>query len=346
MRKWIILIGMITLLASQASALDLEAPTVPDAGAQVMPQEPESFSQGLWELCRTGLYMVQPAIKEAAQVCIQVIVIAMLSGLLATFSQDASGLLSGISVVASGYILFHASTSLIQLSADTIQQLSEYGKLLVPVMTSALAAQGGIHTSTALYAGTTAFNTLLSSLISGFLVPAIYIFLALGIAAEAFPQELLKKLRDSIKKLATGLLKNILYVFTGYMTITGVISGSADAMAVKATKLTISGMVPVVGSILSDASESVLVSVGVMKNSVGVYGMLAILSVCLSPFLKIGCQYLLLKLAAVACETLPASRTAGIVQTFSSAMGLLLGMTGAICLMLLVSTVCFMKGMS
>ena len=35
---------------------------------------------------------------------------------------------------------------------------------------------------------------------------------------------------------------------------------------------------------------------------------------------------------------------ANLIAAFSEAMGLLLGMTGSICIMLLISTVCFMKG--
>ena len=39
--------------------------------------------------------------------------------------------------------------------------------------------------------------------------------------------------------------------FVGYLTLSGVIAGSADAMTIKATKFAISGTIPVVGGILS-----------------------------------------------------------------------------------------------
>ena len=74
-------------------------------------------------------------------------------------------------------------------------------------------------------------------------------------------------------------MKIVLYAFTGYIGFTGVVSGTTDAMAMKAAKLTISGAVPVVGGILSDASEAVLVSAGIMKNAAGVYGILAVLAI-------------------------------------------------------------------
>ena len=129
------------------------------------------------------------------------------------------------------------------------------------------------------------------------------------------------------------------------MSITGVVSGTTDAAALKATKVTISSVVPVVGSILSDASESVLVSMGILKNAAGVYGILAVLAVAAGPFLSVGVQYLLLKLSAAICGLFGNKEISGMVGDFSTAMGLLLAMVASGCLMVLISTVCFLKGL-
>ena len=137
-----------------------------------------------------------------------------------------------------------------------------------------------------------------------------------------------------------------LYVFTGYMTITGVISGTVDQTALKATKLTISGMVPVVGGILSDASETILISAGTVKNGVGIYGVTALIAIVIVPFLKIGVQYLMLKITASVCSTFGPKRITSLISDVSAAMGLLLAMTGAESIFLLISTFCFLKGIS
>ena len=110
--------------------------------------------------------------------------------------------------------------------------------------------------------------------------------------------------------------------------------------------LTISGVVPVVGSILSDASEAVLVGAGTVKNAAGIYGLLAVLAVWLGPFVKIGTHYLMLKLTAGLCGIFGNKRMSELVNDFSTAMGFVVAMTGAVCLMLMISTVCFMKGVS
>ena len=103
-------------------------------------------------------------------------------------------------------------------------------------------------------------------------------------------------------------------------------------------------MVPVVGGILADASEAVLVGAEVMKNAAGIYGILAIIAIFIVPFLEIGMQYLTLKATAAVTRVFGVKYLSDLIGDFSGTMGLLFGMTGAVCLMLLISTICFMKG--
>lgn len=344
MRKLLIVVIFLSMLVAPVSAMDITAPEVPESGAQWMPESSESFAEGLWEVVKSALPVIQPAIAEAAKICLCVLSVVLLVSLIESMPGNTKTVTALAGTIAIGVLLLQSSNSLVQLGADTVRELSEYGKLLLPVMTSAMAAQGGSASSAALYAGTALFDSVLCSVISGLIVPMIYLFLCLAVANSAIGEDILKKMRDFLKWLMTWSLKIVLYIFTGYMGITGVVSGSADAAAVKAAKLTISGVVPVVGNILSDASEAVLVGAGVMKNAAGVYGLLALLAVCIGPFLRIGVQYLLLKMTAAVCAVFGSKQCTSLINDFSTAMGLLLAMTGAVCLLQLISTVCFMKG--
>ncbi len=332
------------VLPTSVLAMEITPPVVPQSGVTYMPEAPETFSQGLWTVLKEGIKLLQPAVAEASVICFRLIAIVILLSL-AQSNQGISGKTLGLAgAFAVATLLLKSSNALIELAVTTVVEISEYGKLLLPVMTAALAAQGGITSSTALYTGTAVFNTVLSNLISFVIVPMIYIYLALAVANSAISGQMLGKLRDFVKWLMTWCLKIILYVFTGYISITGVISGSADASAVKAAKLTISGMVPVVGGILSDASETILVSAATMKNAAGIYGIIAVLAVYVGPFVQIGVQYLLLKVTGNIFGIFGSKQAVSLIQDFSSAMGMLLGMTGTVCMLLLISTVCYMRG--
>lgn len=320
------------------------APEVPESGLDLMPSHPEDLNQGLWELIQRALDQLYPHIAEAFGVCLSIFTLLLLVRMMGVLSVKNRKTLDLVCCVGISLIFLQNANSLIALAAQTVTELSGYGKLLIPVMASAMAAQGGVTGSAAIYAGTLAFDTFLSGLIGKILVPLVYIFLALSVCAAALDEEMLKKMAGVVKWICTWSLKTILYVFTGYIGITGVISGTTDAAALKAAKLTISGMVPVVGGILSDASEAVLVSAGLAKNAAGIYGILAMLSVVLGPFLKIGVHYLMLKCTTAVCQIFGEKNHTALIESFCASMGLLLGMTGSVCVLLLVSVVCFLQG--
>lgn len=128
-----------------------------------------------------------------------------------------------------------------------------------------------------------------------------------------------------------------LLVFTIYLSIVRIISGSADSATVKVAKAAISGVVPVVGGIIADASETVLAGAGMLKNTIGVFGMLAILAACAYPFLQLGVQYLLYKLTAYLASVVGAPGLCKLIDGLGGAFGLILGMTGGCALLLLIS---------
>ena len=344
MRKLTIALVLIMFLSLPVSAQELVAPPVPEQAEKFIPPQQESFLQGLLEVLRDALLSIRPDLKEASAVCLSIAAVVMGISLLRTFpgSSEKTSILAGSIGIA--VLLLRSSNSLINLAASTVTQVSEYGKLLLPVMTAALAGQGGISTSAAIYAATAFFDALLTAIIGKLLTPMIYLYLLLAIAGSAIGQDTIKKLRDTVKWVVTWSLKTILYIYTGFIGITGVVSGTTDAVALKAAKLTISSVVPVIGGILSDASEAVLVGAGTVKNAAGIYGFFAIIAIWIGPFLQIGVHSLLLKATGAVCSVFAGKEHTELIQDFSSAMGLLLAMTGTICLMLLISLVCYLKG--
>lgn len=344
MRIILILIFLSYFLVTPAFCTEITPPTVPQAGETYMPPETESFTEGLWYVIKTATKNINPAINEAAGVCVSLIGVVLLVSLLKDFSKQSQKTVIIVAITGIGILLLNASNSLIHLAVETVAELNDYGKLLLPVMASALAAQGGTSSSTALYTGSSLFFTVLTSLLTKLVVPLIYIYICLSIAWGAIGDTAIKGIRDFVKWLTTWSMRIMLYIYSGYMSVTKIITGSVDASALRAAKLTISGMVPVVGKIISDSSETILVSTGILKNSVGIYGLLAVLSVLVGPFIKIGIQYLLLKLTAAVCDLFGIKELSGLISDFSKALSMALGMIGIWGMMLMISTVCFMKG--
>lgn len=344
MRRILMILSMAAALAIPVQAQALTAPSVPEYAEKFMPPQQENFMQGLLEVLRDALFSIRPDLKEAAAVCLSIVSVVIGISLLRSFPGNSEKTATLAGSIGIAVLLLKSSGSLINLAAATVTEISEYGRLLLPVMTAALAGQGGISASAAIYAATAFFDALLTAIIGKVLTPLAYIFLLLSVAGSAIGEDTIKKLRDTIKWVITWSLKTILYIYTGFIGITGVVSGTTDAVALKAAKLTISSVVPVIGGILSDASEAVLVGAGAVKNAAGIYGFFAIIAIWIGPFLQIGVHYLLLKATGAVCSVFAGKEHTELIHDFSSAMGLLLAMTGTICLMLLISLVCYLKG--
>ena len=345
MRRLILVICIMFALAVPVQAAELTAPTVPESGVKYMPDEAESFGEGLWIIIKQGIRGLAPDLAAACRICFGIICGGLLLSVFRGLSGMAAQSVNIITTLLISTLLLKTTNTMIGLAADTITEISEYGKQILPVMAASLAAQGGSATSAALFAGTSVFAGILNSLLSSVMIPVVYVYLALCVACAATENEMLGKIKSMILQFCGWGLKTLLSLFTGFLAITGVVSGTTDAAAAKVTRAAISAMVPVVGRILSEATDSVLVGAGVVRNAAGVYGLLAAAAVCIGPFLQLGVQYLLLKLAAAFCAMFTDKQISTLTGDFSSGFGLLLGMTGAGTLLLIISIICFMKGM-
>lgn len=324
--------------------MEFSAPEPPDSAAEFLPEEADSFGEGLWNVLQSAFETIAPSLTEATHICLCVFAAVLIAGLVSQFSSSPTIELAGVTAVAA--LLLEPSRSLIELGVDTVQDLQSYGKLLLPVMASSLAAQGGVTSSTALYVGTAVLDAVLSAAVTSVMVPMVWMFLALAISHAAVGEPLLGKFRDLLRWAMEWALKLTLYVFTGYMAVTGVVSGTADAAAGKAARIAVSGAVPVVGGILSDATDAVLLAASTLGSGAGIWGILTVLAIFCAPSLRIGVQYLLLKATAAIGETLGGLRCAALISDFAAAMGLLMALVSTQTTLLLISAVCFLRGVS
>ena len=344
-RRVLIFVILVILLSLPVRAMDFSAPAAPESAEEFLPKEADTFAEGLWNVLAAAVSALEPSLAGAVKSCVRLFGAMLLVALAGQVLPKGQAVLELTGTAAVAALLLEPSGSLLELGVETVRDLHEYGKLLLPVLASALAATGGVTASTGLYVGTAAFNTLLSGAIPSLLLPILKLLLALSIAHGAVGEPILERLGALVRFCAEWALKLGLYLFTGYMAVTGVVSGAADALAGKAAKIAVSGAVPVVGGILSDAADAVLLSAATLGSGAGIWGILTVLAVFLAPALRIGVQYLLMKLTAAAGEALGCGRCAGVVGDFAGAMGLLMALCWTQAVMLLITSVCFLKGM-
>jgi len=301
------------------------------------------FEEEIQEILNNGLSEINGVWKKALKSGIILLTIVLFEGIADTiWGIGKPGTLSALSLaVVLGITAISISEvkTMIGLGEQTMNTMTEFTNILFPAISALAAATGAITGSAIRQMITILFTNLLMNLMTNFLIPVIYAYLAVSAAYAAVGNDGLKRIAGFIKWVVITVLTAVLTAFVGYLTISGAISGQTDKAALKATKFAFSSAIPVVGKLLSDAAESVLAGCGILKGTVGVYGMLAILAICIVPFLRLGIHYLMYKLTAALAATVGGSRTVGLIENIGGAFGFILGMTGAEMLMLLLSII-------
>ncbi len=301
-----------------------------------------SLDQGLESLLDTGTRELGGAVRRAARSAALLLVILMFCAL----AETAEGLGKGgvkasalAGVLAVTAVAVADVNSLLGLGTGAIERMSSFAAVLLPTVAAVTAATGAVTGAAARQMAAALFSDLLIGLINGLLVPLLYGYIAASVAQAALGREELKRMADLLKWTVTTLITVVMTAFVGYLAASGVVAGTADAAAVKAARFAISGAIPVVGGILSDAAETVLASAGVLRGTVGVFGMVTVLGLCLTPLLRLAVHYLAYKAAAALASAFGGGPACALVDRLSSAFGLVLGMTGACCLLLLITLV-------
>lgn len=300
-----------------------------DAGQSAVQRLASAFAESLHTALESGL-------RGAVLLALTVLLTGLVEGFAVPLGEAARvvpfvGVLGVASLSAGDF------STLIGLGASTMQELSALTKLLLPTMAAALAGCGGVFTASAWQVGTLFAADTLSSAIEELLLPLVYCHIALASAGAALPESGLDKLADGLKKLVTWLLCGAVAAFTLYLSVSSVLTGSADRAAVKAAQAALSGAVPVVGGILAESAEAVLSAAHSLRATVGAAGVLGVLFLCLTPLVRLGVQLLLYRAAAFVSAVSGVKPLERLLEQLGDAFGLVFAMTAACAMLLLVA---------
>ncbi len=250
--------------------------------------------------------------KSTVRSCVLLLVVTLLCGLAEGMATGSGGdpmrLTTLVAILSITTIAVGAVHSLL-----TMGSMEGLGDVLFPAVSMATAASGTPAAAGVKYGITILFSDFLIRLIRRLLIPLCYAYVAAGVAWAALGNEGLKRVGGLLKWLITVILSAVLLVFIGYLNLSGVIS---------------------------DTAETLLAGASILRNAAGVFGMLAVLGICMAPFLNLGLHYLLYKCtAALAATASGDGRVTGLIDQLSTAFGLILAMTGSCAVLLIVAMI-------
>ncbi len=296
-------------------------------------------ASALSRLWQTLLDKLREELRRSASSAAALAAVAIFAGVAASVCPEpkAVTLINVVSAAAAALTLTDGIESVTAQAAGAIEQLADYSRAALPAIFTAAAATGMVVTSSARYAAVCLALDVLMTVSRRLTLPLIYACLAAAISGGIFPHPLIKGLGKLLRRAATAVMTGLTTVFTAYIGLTGIVTASADAAAVKAAKTVISGVLPVVGGIVSDAASSVLSAATLIKNSAGAFALVAVCALCAGPFAALSVRLLLFRAAAAVAEMAPGDRLPGLLNDLASVFALLLGLVGSFAVMLFFS---------
>ncbi len=268
----------------------------------------------------------------------------LLTVLLCSAAGVVSGAAAGFDAVslagaaAVTLLLAGGNDALVRETEETVYSLRDVSEVLLPILSSAALLSGQITAAAAKYAAAALFLNLLVRLCCGFVLPLVRLYVAAAAAEAAVGSGVMTSVLGFLRWCAVTALTVLTLAFTLYLSLTALTANSADAALVRSAKTAVSTLLPVVGGIAGDAAASLLSAAGVIRQSVGAFGLLTVTGFLAAPFLRAGLRGLLLKGVSAAAAGFASDRLSVLLKRLSEAMSLLLGCLGA-CGLLIFFTV-------
>lgn len=226
---------------------------------------------------------------------------------------------------------------------NTIQNLVGFMNSLVPLLITLMIYTGNVATSSLLEPIILFIIEFIANIIVKLILPCVSIITAVMIVSKISDKVQIEKLAKFLKSSIIWLLGIVLTVFVGVISLEGTLASSVDGITAKTAKAAVSSMIPVVGKILGDSVDSVLGCGLVLKNALGVVGVIIIIGICAMPIIKLSILSILYSLSSAIIEPLADEKIVKLLQEFSDIFKLLLGILCSVTVLLIIGTTLVIK---
>lgn len=209
------------------------------------------------------------------------------------------------------------------LAADTLDKILDFMKALVPAYCMSVAFSTGVSSSTLVYQGILVLVTLVDIVLIKIIIPLVNLYMMAVLANNLSKEDLLSKLAELLATVIRWSLKTLLAVVIGIGTIQSLLAPAIDQMK-RSTVIKATGSIPAIGGLLSGVTETVLGAGVLLKNSIGVAGMIAVVLICAIPLIKLVIIVLIYKLGSAAIQPISDKRILNCISASAEATSLLL----------------------
>ncbi len=279
---------------------------------------------------------------------VSILVIVVIHGILKSITDELennniSQIIYFVQYILIVTLIMSNFTEMIKLVKETAEDLVGFINVLLPLLLTLMLYTGSITTSTILEPIILFAINLISNAIKNLLIPVVFIIVVFSIISKISEKVQIEKLSKFLRTGVVWVLGIVLTLFVGVVSLEGTLSSSVDGITAKTAKAAVSSVIPVVGKVLGDVVDSVLGCGVILKNAVGLVGVIVIIGICIIPIIKIGILSIIYSLSSALIQPIADTKIVKLLEEMGGVFKILLGILCAISVMLIIGITLVIK---
>ena len=287
-------------------------------------------------------------VSSNIKILISILVIIVIHGILKSITDslensNVSQIIYFVQYILIVTLIMSNFTEIIKLIKETANNLVGFINLLMPLLLTLMVYTGNITTSSVLEPIVLFISNFIGNIIVDALIPIVLIIVVFSIISKISDRVQVEKISKFLKSGVVWFLGIVLTIFVGVVSLEGTLSSSVDGVTAKTAKAVVSSVIPVVGKVLGDVVDSVLGCGVILKNAVGVVGVIVIIGICILPVLKIATLSIMYSLASAVVQPVADDKIVKLLDEMSGVFKLLLAILCSLSVILIIGVTLVIK---
>ena len=227
-------------------------------------------------------------------------------------------------------------SQVITMIKESVQNLVGFIDMLIPILLTLIITTGNIVSAGMLQPILLFIITFIGNFINNIILPLVLVSTALGIVSKISDRIQIDKLSKFFKSSVVWILGVVLTLFVGVVSLEGNLSSSVDGVTAKTAKAAVSSFIPVVGKILGDAVDTVIGCSSILKNAIGIIGVVVVIGICIAPIIKLTILMAVYYLGAALCQPIADSKIISLLEQMGDTFKILLAILCSVSVMLII----------
>ena len=255
--------------------------------------------------------------------------------ILAVMSSILSGLTSGFvkkqTIEIVHYVFYALVVSIVMVKVaelvnecrELIESLGKITEGVFPPLITLMSALGGSVSSSLYKPQLAIFCAVITRIMKSVILPLFAACISFCLIGNLSSSIKMDKIQSAIRYLSTFIVTAVFGLFITYLTVAGISGGMVDGVSIKAAKFVLSSYVPILGGYLSQGFDLISAGCVLVKNAIGVIGIVAIVFTVMRPILHVVVFTFALKVVASLVQPLGDKRISDFLYSVSNSTKIL-----------------------